>query len=754
MKQKKLAKRITVRFLYFAMFLITLNLTAFTTKVKAEDIVWTSVSSAVQLKDAFNSTGDVYIKMTDNITLDQVIEVNAGGNYKLDLNGKKLSGVFTDDANYPQIFRIENSKLQIVNYSKVLAEILCEKKNENHDPPVCFRPLENSELTLGDDDSSRINFLSKNEDRIGDNYIMVINNDVQSTVTIYDCVQCGDTENEGRIWINSVNSTLRILGGEYYGRVIIDSATCYIKHATFYGVLVLDLERMQSPSIDSDAIIYNNYNEQDNFENFSSIVEVTTPKVTLYNSPWDNEILADVEFKGMARKITKLKKMIYVYDDTEEQVYEKIVPASDVAINSYASIGFRENIFEYGKTYTIKVDFVNEYGEIVRTINKSVKCDVTVAEGNCGPVSWKLIANGDFVMSGSGNMSNISTPALRDSDLYRIRRIVAENDVRSIEAGVFGDLPNLQEVVIPDSVTYIASNAFGAIPDDAFVRSGCDNAAVIDFVKATGMKQVLVHQNICIIPEVEGTCASYGVKKYYMCSCGRYYEDTDCAKEITDIEAWKAGDGRIAKKDHTLKTTTTKATQTANGKKQSKCTVCGKVVKTATIYAAKTIKLSDTKYTYDGKVKKPTVIIKDSKGNEIASSNYTVTYPSGRKNVGKYTVKVKFKGNYSGSESLTFTIKPPKTSISKVTSDSNAFTVKWAKKTTQVTGYEIQYSTSKTFAKGNKTVKVASAKAVSKTIKNLKANKTYYVRIRTYKIVNKVKYVSAWSAKKSVKIKE
>lgn len=285
------------------------------------------------------------------------------------------------------------------------------------------------------------------------------------------------------------------------------------------------------------------------------------------------------------------------------------------------------------------------------------------------------------------------------------------------------------------------------------------------------------------VAQVDATCTSYGVKAYYKCSCGKYYTDSTCTKEITDLAAWKKGDGRIAKKDHTydtkwssdgtnhwhectvcgakkdsaahtLKTTTTKATLTANGKKETKCSVCGKVTKTETIYAAKTIKLSATKYTYDGKVKKPSVTIKDSKGNAIASTNYTVTYPSGRKNVGKYTVKVTFKGNYSGSKNLTFTINPPKTSISKLTAGKKAFTVKWTKKTTQVTGYEIQYSTSSTFAKGNKTIKVTSAKTVSKTISKLTGGKKYYVRIRTYKTVNKVKYYSDWSAKKSVTTKK
>lgn len=225
-------------------------------------------------------------------------------------------------------------------------------------------------------------------------------------------------------------------------------------------------------------------------------------------------------------------------------------------------------------------------------------------------------------------------------------------------------------------------------------------------------------------------------------TCKEKAKCTVCGKEYGSLEV------------HTLKTTTTKATLTANGKKETRCTVCGKVTKTETIYAAKTIKLSATKYTYDGKVKKPSVTIKDSKGNVIASDGYTVTYPSGRKNVGKYTVKVTFKGNYSGSKNLTFTINPLKTSISKVTAGKKAFTVKWAKKQAQVTGYEIQYSTSSSFAKGNKTVKVTSAKTVSKTISKLTGGKKYYVRIRTYKTVGKTPYYSDWSAKKSVTTKK
>lgn len=251
------------------------------------------------------------------------------------------------------------------------------------------------------------------------------------------------------------------------------------------------------------------------------------------------------------------------------------------------------------------------------------------------------------------------------------------------------------------------------------------------------------------------TCKACGTVVKGKHDFSKYVSNADATHKVECKDCGAIQDGRD--KDACsggTATCTAKATLTANGKKETKCTFCGKVTKTETIYAAKTIKLSATKYTYDGKVKKPSVTIKDSKGNAIASTNYTVTYPSGRKNVGKYTVKVTFKGNYSGSKNLTFTINPPRTSISKVAAGKKAFTVKWAKKTTQVTGYEIQYSTSSSFAKGNKTVKVTSAKTVSKTISKLTGGKKYYVRIRTYKTVGKTPYYSDWSAKKSVTTKK
>lgn len=184
------------------------------------------------------------------------------------------------------------------------------------------------------------------------------------------------------------------------------------------------------------------------------------------------------------------------------------------------------------------------------------------------------------------------------------------------------------------------------------------------------------------------------------------------------------------------------------------CILCG--AKTGTVIkAVKTVKLSATSYTYSGKAKKPSVTVKDSAGMSLKNgTDYTVSYPKGCKKVGSYKVTVTLKGKYSGEKTLTFKINPKGTKISKVTPAKKSLKVKIAKQTKETTGYEVQYSTSKKFTKSaTRTATVKKAKTTSLTLKKLKAKKTYYVRVRTFKTVGGKKFYSAWSKADSKKTK-
>jgi len=163
-----------------------------------------------------------------------------------------------------------------------------------------------------------------------------------------------------------------------------------------------------------------------------------------------------------------------------------------------------------------------------------------------------------------------------------------------------------------------------------------------------------------------------------------------------------------------------------------------------------TYKLSATTYTYNGKAKSPTVTVKLSGKTLKKNTDYTVNY-SDNKSVGKATVKITFKGNYKGIKTASFKINPLKTSVKSLTAGKKSLKVAITKKSTQVTGYQIQYATNKSF-KSAKLKNVTSYKTTSATLKGLSAKKTYYVRVRTYKTVKGVKCYSGWSSIKYKKI--
>lgn len=246
----------------------------------------------------------------------------------------------------------------------------------------------------------------------------------------------------------------------------------------------------------------------------------------------------------------------------------------------------------------------------------------------------------------------------------------------------------------------------------------------------------------------KGHSAEVRDQKVATCTTAGYTGDTYCKICNKKLSTGKS----IAAKGHSTTTKTQKATASKDGKITTTCTRCGTTTKTVKIAKVSKIKLSKTKYTYNGKKQTPSVTVKDSKGKELkVNTDYKVKLPSGRKNVGTYEVKITFKGSkYSGSKTLSYTINPKSTKLSKVSAKKKGFEAKWKKQSTQTKGYQIQYSTDSKFKSGNKTVTVNKNSTTKKTISKLKAKKKYYVRIRTYKTVGKQKYYSDWS--KSVKV--
>ena len=140
-------------------------------------------------------------------------------------------------------------------------------------------------------------------------------------------------------------------------------------------------------------------------------------------------------------------------------------------------------------------------------------------------------------------------------------------------------------------------------------------------------------------------------------------------------------------------------------------------------------------------------------------TNTTVTGLTGGK---RYYVRVRTYRTYSGknyysawSAAKSFVTKkvakPAATSISKIVSKQGGFSVSWAKRAKNLTGYQIQYATNSKFKSGK--AKAVKGKT-STTVTGLTGNKRYYVRVRTYRTLNGKNYFSAWSSAKSIVTKK
>ena len=177
-----------------------------------------------------------------------------------------------------------------------------------------------------------------------------------------------------------------------------------------------------------------------------------------------------------------------------------------------------------------------------------------------------------------------------------------------------------------------------------------------------------------------------------------------------------------------------------------------------------TIKASNIRRTWYAKARKISI-------NAKASGKAQLKYSSSSKSVkvdkqGRITIAAKFTGSAritirssatagynAATKSITVTVNPAGTTLTTAKNLSGRKAQITWKKNRYVTGYEIQYSVNKNFRSGSKKT-VAGVSKTKYTLTKLQKNKTYYVRIRTYKKSGTKKYYSSWSKVKAVRIRK
>lgn len=204
------------------------------------------------------------------------------------------------------------------------------------------------------------------------------------------------------------------------------------------------------------------------------------------------------------------------------------------------------------------------------------------------------------------------------------------------------------------------------------------------------------------------------------------------------------------------------ATTTKTGLKHQECATCGYQTAAVSIpkKSAPTVSVKDSTVTVSNKSQTTKLDVKADKDAKLTykSDNKSVKVDKNGKVtiaknfVGKATITVTAtSGSVKSTKKVTITVNPKGTTFRSVYNGAGKKLKAYWNRNSQVSGYQLQYGTSKNFT-GCKTVTLNSNKYTGSVRTGLKKNATYYVRIRTYKRVSGKTYYSAWSKVKSFKV--
>ena len=320
----------------------------------------------------------------------------------------------------------------------------------------------------------------------------------------------------------------------------------------------------------------------------------------------------------------------------------------------------------------------------------------TVQTGSCGDnVIYSLnTETGVLTISGTGEMTD--SPFSQNSS---IKSVIIENGVTSIVTYAFSGCTSLTSITIPDSVVSIGESAF----------DGCTSLVSVTLSKSITTIEYSTFFGCSSLTSIEIPKSVTTIVNFAFCNCTNltdvYYAGTQ--SEWNKINIGHSNEFLTNASLHCSSTPTPEPTPTPTPEP------------TPTPNPA------------------PQPSTQPTQETQQQAAQQTAQQPSVKNDTAAEQVSV---------------AKPKSVSPKKVKSAKKAVSVEW-KKVGGVKGYQIQVATDKKFKKNKKTVTIKKQKTTKTTVKKLKAKKKYYVRVRTYKIVNGKKVYSSWSKVKSVKTK-
>ncbi len=217
--------------------------------------------------------------------------------------------------------------------------------------------------------------------------------------------------------------------------------------------------------------------------------------------------------------------------------------------NTFINLGFET----FDGTDTPKYNyFYTKWTENVDYVDYVIECKTNVSGE-----SWIL-----FTLSGGGGEIYV-----KNMSLYE--KVASKN---LLDGAAVGELPALNDIPVKHGFEYCWTIDGAKITAETVFNYGKNKVA------APSMLAIEGDHTLTKVEAVDSTCTENGVKEYYVCACGKNFADENGYNEIADLDAWKAGDGKIAAKGHTAVKVDGKAAtcEEAGYKDYYNCSVCGK----------------------------------------------------------------------------------------------------------------------------------------------------------------------------------
>ena len=319
-------------------------------------------------------------------------------------------------------------------------------------------------------------------------------------------------------------------------------------------------------------------------------------------------------------------------------------------------------------------DSVTELGRLSFFMCENLE-DVSLGEG--------IVSLEENVFYGCSSLENIDLPdALKEIDSYAfmgctaLEEVVIPEEVTNVSDGAFQNCISLKEITIRSNVKEIGEDVFEGTKD---LKILCEEGSVAEsYAQSNGIaNEVVKIEDVTLTPTQAPTQAPTNTP------------ETKPTKEPTKAPEQQS----VYNVTYVLK-----------GGKFTK-TAVKEYDGTVTIRLAQPVRKG---YTFDG------WYTESSYSNKVTAIKKGST--GDKKFYAKWT-KVK---------------KPSRPSVASVKNNGKKkMTVKLKKKVSGAAGYEMLYATNVRMTKNIKTVRFTGT---SKTVKNLKKGKTYYVKVRAYKI--------------------